>query len=326
MSSKTGTATSAGTRRSAFRFRFVAAYINAARILDAELLPAADALDKANLDMLESAYAAQGSRSGRSRAFVAVAAVLPIAGMLWLSVFLSRRTNRTLNPGLALAALVTAALLIYCLQATGRGQRALKVAKEDAFTSMHALWRARAVAYSANADESRYLLDAGNAARHEAAFFEKVAAVAKVPAGNTIEQFAPKLPASGKAPGFTGFLANELANITFIGEDEAARGALRWFGVYARVDMFIRRLAREKKYAEAVALCTGAREGESNWAFDRFDKALSSTMDINQREFDKAVDSGFRALDGFEWRASLMALLAGMLTVWGLLRRIQEYR
>ena len=131
---------------------------------------------------------------------------LPIAGMLWLSVFLSRRTNRTLNPGLALAALVTAALLIYCLQATGRGQRALKVAKEDAFTSMHALWRARAVAHSANADESRYLLDAGNAARHEAGFFEKVASIARVPAGNTIEQFAPKLPASGKAPGFTGFL------------------------------------------------------------------------------------------------------------------------
>ena len=56
-------------------------------------------------------------------------------------------------------------------------------------------------------------------------------------------------------------MANELANITFIGEEEAACGALRWFGVYARVDMFIRRLAREKKYAEAVALCTGAREG-----------------------------------------------------------------
>ena len=35
----------------------------------------------------------------------------------------------------------------------------LKVAKEDAFDSVRALWLARAVAYDANSDGSRWLLD-----------------------------------------------------------------------------------------------------------------------------------------------------------------------
>lgn len=305
---------------------FIPAYANAARVLDTELLPSADALDKANLDMLEAAYAGQGRTTSLSRAFVIVSASVLIVCLMWSLSFLSRRTNRIFNPGLLLATLLTGAVLVYCWRATGTGHRQLKVAKEDAFTSIHALWRARAVAYSANGDESRYLLDTGNAARHESVFFKKVAEIATVPEGNRIEQFAVKLPSSGKAPGFTGFLANELGNITFAGEEEQARQALLWFGTYVRVDSNIRQLERTKKHAEAIALCTGVKQGDSNWAFDKFDKALGSTLDINQRAFDGAVSSGFAALDGLEWKASVMMVLAGLLTFWGLFRRIQEYQ
>ena len=46
----------------------------------------------------------------------------------------------------------------------GDAREDLRVAKEDAFDSIHALWQARAVAYDANGDETRYLLGGPRAA------------------------------------------------------------------------------------------------------------------------------------------------------------------
>jgi hypothetical protein len=50
----------------------------------------------------------------------------------------------------------------------------LKVAKEDAFVSLHALREASALAYSANADESRYLLDSSRTPTHKPVLFTKI--------------------------------------------------------------------------------------------------------------------------------------------------------
>jgi serine/threonine protein phosphatase PrpC len=47
----------------------------------------------------------------------------------------------------------------------------LKVAKEDAFESIQDLRKVRSISYSANGDESRYLLDTAFASQHEQAFF-----------------------------------------------------------------------------------------------------------------------------------------------------------
>jgi len=87
--------------------------------------------------------------------------------------------RRVLNPLLLAATLAALGSLVYSVSAMQQEQRQLKVAKEDAFDSIHALWRARAVSYWANSDESRYLLDHAQAVRHARDFFTKSGLLAK---------------------------------------------------------------------------------------------------------------------------------------------------
>jgi hypothetical protein len=201
----------------------------------------------------------------------------------------------------------------------------LKVAREDAFTSIHALWRARAVAYAANGDESRYLLDPAHAAESDRAFAAKADALAKLPAGSKWGDVASAERSGTHIQGFSGYLADELNNITFAGEREAAVQSVERFAEYVAVDKEIRRLEVAGKHREAIELCVGDKPGESDWAFERFDKAVEATLAINQQAFDAAVSSSFAALDGFEIKASALAAAIAALAFLGLAPRIKEY-
>ena len=279
---------------------FVAAYRAAANGMDQNLLPEADRLDQANNDELEKTYHAQARESVASVLFILAAAAGLVAALVAVQKFLSRRTHRTLNPILLLATLVTLGFILYTLQALAGERRNLKIANEDAFTSIHALWRARAVAYSANADESRYLLDTAQAAEYAQQFQRKVQTLTRLHDA-------------------------ELSNITFEGEREAAEAMVAAFNEYLKIDSEIRRLEQGGRHAEALELCIGRKEGESNWAFDQFDKALGKTLSINQEAFDNSVAQGFAVLSYFELKASIAAVAIALLAFFGLLKRIQEY-
>src|SRR5262249_8119446 len=241
-----------------------------------------------------------------------------------VQVFLTRRMHRVLNPLLLVATVITGLFWLYTMQAILSGRHQLKVATEDAFTSIHALWQARAVAYSMNADESRYLLDSAQAQRHESAFFTKAAKLAQVPAGQSFETLTVAGP--GKFPaGFTGYLADELNNITFVGEREAAVATVRAFGTYLAIDKDIRRLEQHGQHQAAIRLCLSRNPGESNWAFDRFDEALGKTLEINQQAFDTAVARGFRAVAGFSVIAPVGVIGIALSALFGLLPRLREY-
>jgi hypothetical protein len=303
---------------------FVGAYNAAARLMDEELLPAADELDTANLEVLEQTYEAQKGRSLASRGFIMAMAVVALAVLVFVQNFLARRTRRLINVPLFLATGITLGCAYYALHLLTMEQYNLKVAREDAFASIHALWRARAVAYAANADESRYLLDKANAAKHEQGFFMKRDSLVKPPQGETLESLvhATRLDLDG----FTGYLTDELKNLTFPGERDAAIETLRTFGEYLKADDTIRKLERSGHHQEAIAFCTGTQRGESNWSFAQFDNALGETLDINQKAFDKAVASGFAALAHFDVEMSICTVMIGVLILLGLMQRIREYR
>ena len=156
------------------------------------------------------------------------------------------------------------------------------------------------MAYAANADESRYLLDGVHAPDHESAFSTKAAVVKEG-------------------------LDKELHNITFEGEQEAATMTLTNFGEYLRIDKEIRRLQQNKQHADAIELCIGTRPGESNAAFAEFDKALGKTLGINQDNFDLAVTRGLESLSYFELKAATAAIVIALSAFAGLLTRIREY-
>jgi hypothetical protein len=305
------------------------AYRSAAEIMDQKLLPAADALDKVNVDALNVTYNQVKFDSGKSLFFIVISGIALISVLIGLQIFLSQRTRRTFNPMLLAASAIAIAFLNYTTGAFLSASQNLRIAKEDAFNSMYALRQARALSYMANGVESRYLLDSAFALNHEQAFFNNINKIAKLPDGETFETVAaavsiPNFP-NYRATGFTGLLADQVKNLTFAGEREATVKNLITLGTYVAIDKQIRQLERSGKHTEAIALCLGNNKGQSNWAFDELKKANQKSFDINQAAFDKAIKQGFKEVDGFEYITPVTLSAIALLTLFGLLPRLKEY-
>ncbi len=297
--------------RAANNPRFLDTYREAAEYMDSTLLRAAADLDQADRVVLDETYSRARIASGLSLAFLILSALMLTASLVALQFFLTARMRRLLNPMLFLATVLTLFLTIYGLQAFVGADRELKVAKQDAFESIHVLWQARSLAYSANADESRSLLDPSHAAVYDASFLSKADRIAAMQPGQT-------QPTGG-------FLAAELNNITFVGEREAAAETVARFAEYLDMDRKIRKLEQAKSHAAAVALCLGKDLTPSASSFSRFDRALGQTLDVNERAFSAAVERGFNHVAGFEITLPVASLVIVFLAWLGLRPRLREY-
>lgn len=301
------------------------AYRDATKIIDDRLLPTADALDKVNSDELEKTYARERFAADRSLFLVVISGSILLGILVGIQLFLNYRMRRMLNPMLLAATAIATIFLSYTSISLLTASKHLKIAKEDAFVSLYALRQSRASAYIANGSESRYLLDKTYAAKHEQRFFNYTAKIASIPNGSTFESVANAAANNIKLPGFTGYFANELNNVTFEGELEAAVEMLRKFGVYVNIDKQIRQLERSGKHDEAIALCTGYAKGQSNWAFEEFKKAHDQVLAINEKEFNNAIEQGFTDMEKFEFIAFIALGSISLFTLLGLLPRMKEY-
>lgn len=295
------------------------AYRAATDVMHDKLLPAARALDVANASVMTSVYAEQ-VRSTRVREAMS----LLVGGVLVLSllaaqVFLTRRTRRLINVPLLVATLSTAALFVYLGTMFSQSSANLKLAREDAFQSIQALWALRAIAHDANGDESRFLLDRDRASQSERSFFDKMYVLHSAPETTTIPSRTSKT-----GPAFRGKLADIVSNITFTGEREAVQRVLDELARYWKVDARIRAaeaLNTQEQHRNAVALCLG----ESNDAFLRFDRAIDVTVKINQVEFDRALSVTDTNLKRAEIIDPFLAGLTALLVFVGIRQRLREY-
>ena len=303
----------------------LAAYLTAAEVLDTTLLPAADRLTQANVKVLNRTYEDQRFGSARSLFLIAIITLGLIGTLVMLQLFLSRRTRRTVNPFLLSATAIAILFLAHTIGSLLSASTHLKVAKEDAFESMYSLRQARALTYGANADESRYLLDVKNAATHERAFFAKLNQIAAPPNGQTLEQIMLLAQQKTKLVGLTGFLGDELSNITFPGEREAVIENLAALSNYLKIDQQIRQLQQNGKYRDAIALCLGNNPGESNWAFNESRKANQKAYDVNDKAFKEAIVQGDQDLAGFEVKSTIAITAIALLTLLGVMPRLKEY-
>jgi hypothetical protein len=304
--------------------KMLLAYRSAAEIMDNKLLAAADALDNANLTELNRTYTNEQFAAGKSLFLIVISGLLLIGVLVGLQMFLSQRMRRTFNPMLLAATAIAILFLGNTINALSAASQNLKIAKEDAFMSMHALRQTRAFVYIANAAESRYLLDKTFAPQHEQTFFYNIAKLAQVPDGQTLETIVTALN-KGETPVFTGLMADELKNITFAGEREAALASVSTLAKYTTIDKQIRQLQKNGKLQEAIALCVGNNPGQSNWAFEEFKKANQKTFDINNAAFDKAIKQGFQEVNNFEIITGLSISAIALLTLFGLQPRLKEY-
>ncbi|KAM3101260.1 hypothetical protein ACKFKF_08895 [Phormidesmis sp. 146-12] len=280
----------------------LSAYRSAIEILDTQLLPAADLLAEVNRKKLEETYSQHNFDHARSLFLITVFGLCVIVVLIKLQLFLNQRTRRTINPFLlgasAIAVIFLASTVSALLSASGH----LKVAKQDAFMSMYALRQARAIAYGANSDESRYLLESDRnlASNHELAFQAKIDEV-------------------------RGFLADGQSNITFAGEREALNKHVDALSQYVVIDKRIRQLLAKGDRAGAIRLCLGENQGESNWAFEQLKAANQVAYDLNKKAFEDAIARSNQDIATLEFNAMVAVLAIAVLTLLGLMPRLKEY-
>jgi hypothetical protein len=297
----------------------VTVYGLASEKMHQSLIPASRKLDKANRDALDHAYHEQASRSGMAAVAAGLTGALLAAVLLSAQIFLFRRTRRVFNAPLLGATLIALVYTVYLVTRITVAREDLRVAKEDAFESIHAMWKARAIAYDANGDETRYLLGV-RAAEYEQRYRDKVRELISTPQIDEASLARNPLPTS-----VTGLFADELRNITFRGEREAATRMITAFAEYDRIDVAIRALERGNQHDKAVDLCIGSGENQSNAAFKRFDDALKAVVDLNHREFDTIVDEGTHALAVATYLGPVASILIALLALLGIRPRLREY-
>ncbi|MFK0159524.1 hypothetical protein ACIQVK_46625 [Streptomyces sp. NPDC090493] len=307
-------------------------YRDATDLLRDSLLPDARKLVSSNDGAFDSRYTAARSALSAQLAAVAVLGLLLLAVLGVLQWYLARSFRRILNPGILAATVCTLIAVTLGTQLLSASAAHLEVARRDAFDSVVALSRARAIAYDANADESRYLLDPQRRTRYADSFLAKSQQLYGI-RGATLSGYDAGLAATWRAyrtdpahPRFTGEFRRELDNITFPGERAAAERTVDAYAVYQRDDRKIRALLAAGREQEAVEFCMGWEPGTSNAHFGTWMAALDKVTDINRAHFDDSVTAGRGELTGrLPWACGLLLLAVG-LTGLGLRPRLAEFR
>ncbi len=220
----------------------------------------------------------------------------------------------------------------------------LHYAKQEAYDSINALARAKAISDDANADESRWLLE-GRSSALQASFFQKISEVAGVPgvsalnAGDNPTTYYSGLSravdgvhldaSADSVSGVTlsGYLGTELDNITFPGEAQAAYATTQAFNTYVQDDATIRSDADRGDLAAAVAFDIGTQQGQSNYAFNQYMSELGTVIQINDTYFAVGISAGQGDLGVATWvtlAAGELLLLLFVLQAGYL--RLREYR
>jgi hypothetical protein len=277
------------------------------------ILPQAAALDRANRDDMDRRYD-QAQHASQQHDLEALASGgLLVTVLLAAQWFVRARMRRRIVPALLLATALTGGFTWYLVGRFRDAREDLRVARDDAFNSIHLLWRARALAYDAKGDEGRFLLDRLRAGVYESAFFVKTSQLS-----SSAREKAPSSDSHG-------LLVDELRNITFVGERDAALAALAALAEYFDVDERIRRLETQGQHAQAVDLAIGTGGAQARAAFDRLDAAIERTTAINQDAFDATLIVADRGLRRAEWLDPALALAIAVAAWMGIRPRLREY-
>ena len=317
-------------------------YQSASTQMHNSILPIASRITSADSKRVNDQYAADVSDTHTYAGLTAIAALLAMLASLAAGRYLMRHFRRVLAP--ALAVVIVATLAVACSASATLLHEATQftIAKRDAFDSINALTRARAVSYDANADESRWLLE--RTAALQGSFFDKASQIAAVPSVDAesaaaqpnryydgLKSAVGRLavdPAADKVTNVKlgGFLGTELNNITFPGEAQGAAEATRAFEVYLDGDAVLRADVGRGDLAGAVAFDIGTQAGQSNYRYYAYDQALGRVIAINEDAFRSAVADGQSGLAVWVWLpyatgAVLLALIGA-----ALYPRLREYR
>ena len=334
------------------------AYREAQKIIgddNSGLLKEAYLLDQINFEALSQAYQSGRGSSPRQSFMVFVSGAILLGLLVSIQLLLFKWNRRVVNPALLGATLIASFFLLDTLVSLNTANKQLKVAKEDAFDSLHALRQLRSTAYMMNTAESRYLLDSSAASEHEKQFSLSANKIARIgnfdPLTNAAEYQGQLQSIANQGqvlPGMSGFFATQLKNVSFPNEMDKTKMMITDFAAYLKIDSKIRVLNTTGKRDDAIKLALGNDPGQSNYAFDKLKASNSETMNVNIDAFNQAIEKAQRSLEDPNPRKALtggevielsqpnkfdafwLKILAVSgaivgLTYYGLTQRIKEY-
>ena len=267
-----------------------AAYLReASDLLRTKLLPAAGDIYTRESALLTSSSA---QATGLPLVVVAVLVGLGIGYVLVRSFrWLARHTHRMVNYGLLLTALAGLVSLVWLAGAFALGRADLLHAQQQGSVPAQAFARAEVAALQAHADESLTLIDNSGEDSYQ-------------------RDFEAQAKALGPGPG---------SLLTATGSSEAVAQAQAWYQAHKALR------AQDDAGNHATAV-TSAQTGAAAQAFRKLSATLSEGITTHQATFDSSARSGRDAFTGLAIGMVVAALVMVAGCVWGLTRRLAEYR
>jgi len=272
-----------------------AAYLReASGLLRETLLPAASDIYARESAQLTSASA---QATGLPLIIVAVVAALGLGYVLFRSSrWLSRHTHRVVNYGLLLTALAGLVSLVWLVSAFVVGRGDLLHAQQQGSAPVQAFARAEVAALQAHADESLTLIDNSGDDSYQ-------------------HDYLAQQKLLGPGPG-TLLAAVQAAGGP--GSDVAAQ-ARAWYQAHAALR------AKDNAGSHGAAV-QSALSGDAATSFAQLSATLSQGIDDHQAVFAASARSGRDAFTGLAVGMIVASLVMVGGCVWGLSRRLAEYR
>ncbi|HET8684923.1 MAG TPA: hypothetical protein VFM54_24085 [Micromonosporaceae bacterium] len=279
-------------------FPLGAAYLREASwLMRSTLLPAAQRLYDSEKVRLARA---QDRAAAFPWAFVGLAG-LTLVALVAAQVYLSRRTHRLVNIGLALAAVAALGLVSWATIASISMGRHLDTSRRHGSAQTQLLAEARIMALQARTDEALTLVARGSGQEFEKAFQAKA---------TQLDELLAR--ASAGAPDPSGRAAGEAMQ----------RDLQTWRSTHVQ----LRALDNGGSYPEAVQLATGTGDNDVPAVFVRLDSALDARIKERDERFINEAVAAEGNLTGSGVAVAVLSLLLVCGAVVGVQPRIAEYR
>lgn len=272
----------------------------ASGVMRERLLPAAKELYDAVSAELDDARDGAGAFPW----FAVALALLTIAVLVVVQLYLTRRTNRVFNVGLVVATVAAAIVVLWLGVSALVTASRLEASHDRGSEEVARLAEARIAALQARADESLTLVARGNGKAFE----------------DDYQLMMNQLAGEGRDGGL--LVPGDADEPTRQALADALEEARRWDAAHQNV----RKLDNDGQYAEAVQASVSTDESSTATIANRLDERLDAAIEHNGDVFRQEVRSAGRSLAGADIGVGLLATLLVLGAAAGIQRRLAEYR
>ncbi|MGW2423898.1 hypothetical protein ACWC0C_32395 [Streptomyces sp. NPDC001709] len=270
-----------------------------------EMLPAAEDLYTKENQRLDADYG-----SATPYPWIAIGlGVLALAALGWAQHRTYRRTNRVLNHGLVAASGATAIALLWLVVGHAVARAELNGSYDHGIRSLTVLHDARIASLKARGNENLSLVARG--------------AETITVGGRTYDayyyDFDKDLTTLGKGLTQAEQLADDQGGRTPVKTAESNMAVWKQRHTAARTE------DENGNYQQALDEVIGA-QGATGQCFDGVDRSLARAIEHEQDEFAQAAGDGRDAMTGLPVGAAVLAVLGAAGAVFGIGRRLSEYR